>query len=193
MTTFVATAFFFLACLPTALLDFAIPKWKADKNVHIEDAYKWLFQATRGGEHAAPDRDSAKQWLDGEWSSLSSEPKEDLFEPLCKDGSIGRLNLRPFKAVEGTKDDLLDAFLNSAKNFDGSEASFRKAWQLLGKRLEKKPIGSITYAQWQKLDDEAKATNYPAVHHSRDYDEAEHPAYRVITKLEFAKLWAKLP
>jgi len=43
-----------LSCLPSALIDFALPKWKADKNVRIEDAYKWTFQATRGGEHAVP-------------------------------------------------------------------------------------------------------------------------------------------
>ncbi|MGQ0540786.1 MAG: hypothetical protein ACT4O9_02905 [Blastocatellia bacterium] len=51
----------FLACSPTALLDFAVPHWKADSKMEMQDAYKWLHQATRGGEHAAPDADSARK------------------------------------------------------------------------------------------------------------------------------------
>ena len=87
-----------LACTPTALLDFAIPKWKTDEAVRIEDTYKWLYQATRGGEHAAPDREGAKQWLDGEWSSLAAKQKvENLWEPLSPGGDIGRVNMRAFK------------------------------------------------------------------------------------------------
>ena len=35
------TAILLFTCTPTALLDFAIPKWKADENIRIEDAYKW--------------------------------------------------------------------------------------------------------------------------------------------------------
>src|SRR3982751_389691 len=94
-----------LACLPSALLDFAIPKWKADKSVHIEDAYKWLYQATRGGEHAVPDEDSARKWLDGEWQFLGNPLKDEPdWEPLCPGSEIGRLNLRPFKAGGGKED-----------------------------------------------------------------------------------------
>lgn len=52
------TAVLVLACTPTALLDFAMPK---DKSVRIEVAYKWIHQATRGGEHAAPDREAPRR------------------------------------------------------------------------------------------------------------------------------------
>src|SRR5258706_1315571 len=91
--------------LPSALTDFALPKWKADPNVRIEDAYKWTYQATRGGEHAVPDTESASKWLDGEWQMLG-DPRahEPIWEPLCSGGEIGRLNLRPFRAPAGTSD-----------------------------------------------------------------------------------------
>src|SRR5436190_6915250 len=127
-----------LACLPSALLDFAIPKWKADKAVRAEDAYKWLYQATRGGEHAVPDEDSARKWLDGEWTTLGSPFKnEPSWEPLCPGGDVGRLNLRPFKQAAGKEDDLLAAFLASSREYRPDPADFIKAWNELGVRLQK--------------------------------------------------------
>ena len=176
-----------LSCLPSALIDFALPKWKADKNVQIEDAYKWTFQATRGGEHAVPDTQSARKWMMGEWESLSAKT-EPIWEPLCKGDDIGRLNLRPFKARGGKPDDLLDAFLASSREYRSDGKNFATAWNELGKRLKKRSSGNLKYSDWLDLDTEMKAKNYPAVHHSKTYDEAVQPAYRIVTKAEMRKL-----
>jgi hypothetical protein len=176
-------------CAPTALLDFAVPKWKADKNVHIEDAYKYLYQATRGGEHAAPDRESAKKWLDSEWGNLGPTPKDDpTWEPLCPGSEIGRLNLRPFKAGGGKADDLLDAFFASAREYKTEPSTFAAAWAELGERLKKGRIGELDHAAWKKLDEEMKRKKYPAIHHSADYNKANRPAYRILIALEAQRL-----
>jgi len=179
-----------IVCAPTALLlDFAIPKWKADKNVRIEDAYKWTYQATRGGEHAVPDTESARKWLDREWSELGkSTANEAVWEPLCSGDEIGRLNLRPFKVKGGKADDLLEAFLASSREYKGEEKSFTAAWIELGKRLKKKPAGKLNHKEWSRLDAEMKAKNYPAIHHSETYQKGNHPAYRILTKGEMQKL-----
>lgn len=172
-----------LVCTPTALLDFAIPKWKADKNVRIDDAYKHLYQATRGGEHAAPNREAAKVWLEREWVSLGVQPKgESEWVPLCPGSEIGRLNLRPFKAGGGKPDDLLEAFLASANEYRSEPKAFTDAWAQLGKRLAKaRDIGNLTHNEWLRLDAEMKKRDYPAIHHSESYNEANRPAYRIIT------------
>ena len=184
---------FLLSCLPTALIDFALPKWKADKNVRIDDAYKWTFQATRGGEHAVPDTDLARKWLDNEWSSMGTVANDiAVWEPLCPGGEIGRLNLRPFKTKGGAPDDLLDAFLASSREYRSDGANFIAAWNELGKRLKKKTYGTLNYKNWSKLDAEMKAKNYPAVHHSEAYNNAEQPAYRILTAAEYKKLLANL-
>lgn len=184
---------FFLACTPTALLDFAIPKWKADDAVRIEDTYKWLYQATRGGEHAAPDRDGARKWLDGEWSTLGEAQKGELLaDPLCPGGEIVRVNLRKFKAAGGTEDDILDAFLASALEYRSTANEFTAAWFELGKRLKKKGFGQVTRTAWVTLDSQMKEKNYPAVHHSDDYNDLRKPAYRIVTKAEAGKLLVKL-
>ena len=184
---------FLLSCLPTALIDFALPKWKADKSVRIDDAYKWTFQATRGGEHAVPDTASARKWLDKEWSSMGPAAKKNaVWEPLCPGGEIGRLNLRPFKTRGGEPDDLLDAFIASSREYRSDGANFIAAWNELGKRLKKKSHGTLNYKAWSQFDTEMKAKNYPAVHHSDTYNSAEHPAYRILTAAEYKKLLATL-
>lgn len=179
----------FLSCLPSALIDFALPKWKADKNVRIEDAYKWTYQATRGGEHAVPDTESARKWLDGEWASLSA-PKsgEPVWEPLCNGGDIGRLNLRPFRNNGGKSGDLLEAFLTSSREYRVDGANFIAAWNELGTRLNKKPVGHLDRKSWAKLDAEMKAKAYPAIHHSATYEKSVAPAYRILTLSQMQKL-----
>ncbi len=182
-------AFLVIACMPSALLDFAIPKWKADKNVRIEDAYKWTYQATRGGEHAVPDEEMARQWLDQEWQTLGEPFKDEAeWEPLCPGGEVGRLNLRPFKHEGGKEDDLVAAFLASSREYRPDPADFVQAWTELGTRLKKHPFGKLTYASWQKLDREMKAKNYPAIHHSSAYETTRKPAYRVLTRTEMELL-----
>jgi len=182
------SAVLLLSCLPAALLDFAMPIWKADKKLQIEDAYKWTYQATRGGEHAAPDRGTAMKWLGAEWDSLTPElPGEDVWQPLCPDGSIGRLNLRPFRAAAGGRDALLNAFLDSARLFKSEPKSFISAWSEFGKRLKREPTWRITYQDWQRLDAQMKSKNYPAIHHSDAYNRALRPAYRILLKSEANK------
>lgn len=178
----ILAATFFLACLPTALLDFVSPIWKNDPHLRIDDAYKWIHQATRGGEHAVPDREMAKQWLDKEWQAMSDEPKhEHEFVPLCPDSEIGRFNLRPFKARGGRADELLDAFLFSARDYRSEPKAFTDAWAELGKRLKQKGFGKVTYKEWLRLDREMKKKGYPAIHHSDHYNKTYRPAYRIVT------------
>lgn len=168
--------------MPTALLDFAIPKWNTEEAFAIADAYKHLFQATMGGEHAAPERDIALARLEKEWSEMGNTPAgENEWEPLCPGGEIGRVNLRPFKRSGGKQVDLIDAFLASSREFRPDKDKFLAAWTELGSRLEKGKIGKLDQKAWRKFDAEMKERGYPAVSHSVEYRRAKRPAYRVIT------------
>lgn len=183
--------FFLLTCLPTTLIDFALPQWKADKNVRIEDAYKWMYQATRGGEHAVPDPESASEWLENEWQTLGdAQPDEPLWEPLCPGNEIGRLNLRRFREQGGQRDGLLKAFLASSREYKSDGSNFIAAWMELGKRLKKRTAGKLEYKAWLKLDAQMKVKKYPAIHHSEPFETANSPAYRILTKAEMEKLLA---
>jgi hypothetical protein len=183
---------FILTCLPSALIDFALPVWKQQPVMQMEDAYKWIYQATRGGEHAAPDKQMAGDWLDKEWKALARpDGGEPLWQPLCRDGSIGRLNLRPYKNGGGNPDDLVDAFVAGANGFKGSETDFLTAWNELGNRLKKRSAGGLDHKKWKALDAEMKKQDYPAIHHSEKYSEAFHPAYRILPAAQMKKLLEK--
>lgn len=185
--------FFILICLPSALLNFALPQWKGDPNFRIEDAYKWSYQATRGGEHAVPNEETARKYLGEEWQTLGAPAADEvLWQPLCADGSIGRLNLRPFRAQGGDQADLAAAFVKSSEDFTGDAADFLAVWRELGRRLKKKKQGELNYHDWKKLNAEMRKQNYPAIHHSKIYENAEHPAYRILTKAEADKIISNL-
>ncbi len=185
----ILAAAFFLTCLPTALLDFAIPVWKNTPEMRIEDAYKWTYQATRGGEHATPSREIAAKWLDDEWASMGEATKlEREWVPLCPANEIGRLNMRTFKSRGGDVDDLLDAFLASARSYRAEPKAFTDAWAELGVRLKKQGFGKITHKEWRRLDAEMKKKGYPAIHHSEHYKKVNRPAYRLITSAEVQRL-----
>mgnify|MGYP000250483485 CR=1 FL=1 len=168
-------------CSPTALIDFALPKWEADPSVRIEDAYKWIFQATRGGEHMAPSRERATKALEIEWSDSEPADGEAIWEPLCPCENIGRLNIRPFGARGGRSGDLVEAFLASCRSFSAHPDALLSAWNELGNRLEGKPSGRLDHDNWSSLDASLKAKNYPAIHHSMDYRTARRPSYRILT------------
>jgi hypothetical protein len=190
------TLAFFLYFSPPANpdADAFVAQAGADPEMRIEDAYKWLFHATRGGEHAVASEIAARQWLDREWATLGPpRPNEPLWTPLAADGRIGRLNLRPYRALGGSPDDLHAAFVEGARTFDESPAAFRAAWQALGRELSRNPRNHLTRAEWKRLDRAMRAKNYPAIHHSAAYGAARNPAYRVLPAALAEPLLDSLP
>ncbi len=174
---------FLVSCslAPDPDAEFFLARAAADPDLRIEDAYKFLFHATRGGEHAVDNEAAARLWLDREWAALGPpRPGEPLWEPLAADGRLGRLHLRPYRARGGNPADLHAAFVAGARAYDADPARFRKSWQALGRELQKQPVGHLTRAEWKRLDRARRAQRYPAIHHSPEYERARRPAYRVL-------------
>lgn len=166
---------------PAALLETAESAWRRTPEMRIEDAYKWLYQATRGGEHAVVGEAGPRAWLLREWATLSapgrSEPEVEVLG-----GQVARVNLRPYRARGGDPEMLLAVFVASAERFERSPAGFATAWRALGERLERRGIGKIRHSDWRQLDDQARVGGYPAIHHSEPYRRAYAPAYRVVLR-----------
>ena len=170
---------FFSAPDPDAA--FFLAQAGADPEIRIADAYKWLFHATRGGEHAVANEFAVRKWLETEWAALGPpQPDEPLWVPLAADGRVGRLNLRPYRAQGGSIEALHAAFIRGAESFAADSARFRNAWRALGRELKKQPCGHLTAAEWRRFDRELRARDYPACHHSPGYERARAPAYRVL-------------
>jgi len=176
------------ALLALSLLDYSIGQWKLMPEMRAEDAYKWLFHATLGGEHAVLDEDGPRRWLDREWTSLgppmANEPEVVRLDPS---GRLLRVNLRPFKRHGGDKEMLLAIFVASAQSFLADKREFVREWKSLGCRLRVHSIGKIRFEDWQGLDRETAPAGYPAIDHSAPYEKTYSPAYRVI----LGSLWTK--
>ena len=173
---------------------FARFAWKAlqdEPAAGVAEVYKWLFQAARGGEHAAPSEDAARKWLEAEWATLGPPlPGEPLVVRLRPDGAVVRLNLRPFKASGGDPDALLRAFLASAREFHADPGLFVAAWRAFGGELEGGSAGGIDGSAFAELDRVSESEGWPARHHGPAYAAARKPAYRVLTGEEAARLAA---
>ena len=168
------------------LVEFAIAQWRREPAMRIEDGYKWLFHATQGGDHAVPDDSGPRRWLKREWSGLTSpRPNEPEVVPLDPKRRVIRLNLRPYRKRGGDSEMLLAVFVASARQFRPEREDFASAWRFLGQRLRREQIGHLTYPEWWRLDRESRRIGYPAIHHSREYEAAAKPAYRVI----LGELW----
>ena len=150
-----------------------------------QDVYKLAHQAALGSEHAVTDRAHARAWLERELALLTPAPAglpaEPLIDPISADGAIIRVHLRPLARLELPPEILLDAFLRTASEFQGSRQTLQEYLQ---------------YATWLKSEDglgfpagqlsgffmEMARNDFPAVHHSKEYARVYHPAYRVIAR-----------
>ncbi|NCD22567.1 MAG: hypothetical protein EOL90_06480 [Spartobacteria bacterium] len=177
------------ATAPNPDAAFFLAQARGEPEVRMADAYKWLVHATRGGEHAVENETAVRLWLDREWQTLGPpQPGEALWTSLTADGRIGRLNLRPYRARGGSIEALHAAFLAGAQAFDADPARFRRAWRALGRALEKQSVGHLTAAEWHRFDRKMRGLNYPACHHSPEYEQARAPAYRVLPREQAQRL-----
>lgn len=146
--------------------------------MQIQDVYKLLHQAAFGSEHAIPDAERARKWLEREIAEMGAGVEDVAIEPLYPDGKIVRVHLRPFLAQGGDTEILLSAFLRTADDFVGSTERFEDYWEMATQRAH------FSAYDMNSFITPLREQEYPAVHHSAIYRETYRPAYRVVlTKL----------
>lgn len=163
--------------LAAMMVQFAETRWAQTPGMTVQDQYKWLFHATRGGEHALNQPERAQAWLTREWAGLdlSFMPHEDELEPLDPWGRLARWNLRPARRGGTEEAAVWEKFYASAKQVRSTTEDFRLVWSLFGQTLS----GNAAH-EWTRLDNETSAKGYPALHHSPQYERLYRPAYRVV-------------
>jgi hypothetical protein len=149
--------------------------------MQVEDAYKLVHQASLGSEHAVSDVARAREWLTHELAHLGEGPAEPILDPISADDRILRVHLRPYVANGGDPVRLLDAFVRTANDFQGSTDQLRIYWACVERMAS---AGHLPFSQAlvREYAVRMEALNYPAVHHSDAYRAAYRPAYRVIAR-----------
>jgi hypothetical protein len=149
--------------------------------MQIEDLYKLVYQATLGNEHLMTDSVMVHNYLIQELESVQADSNEPLLEEISPDGTVVRLNLRPFKARNGDHRVLFQAMMQTARMFQKSPERLDRYW---GDLEQMAAAGAIPFdaTAAQSFFREMREKEYPAVHHSDAYAEKYSPAYRVVLK-----------
>lgn len=157
------------------------------KNFAVQDAYKLIYQGILGVAHIMENPEHAKQYLEKEYASVDSSNNEPLIENISISGEIVRINLRPYKYSGGSVEQLFEAMILSVKETNGSKDDFLILWEKFKQAVFDGRL-KFDKQELEVFDKKVKAANYPAVHHSPKYREANKPAYRVVKKSIAMKL-----
>ncbi|KAF0149947.1 MAG: hypothetical protein FD143_2671 [Ignavibacteria bacterium] len=152
--------------------------------MEARDLYKFLHQAAMGSEHAVKDTNAVKAWLKNEIAGLDTSITDDLIEQLSPDGSLVRINLRPFLKSGENPEHLLRAFISTANNYRGNKDTLVKYLTTAKELIKRKEIPVDEYIFFT-LVNELEKSGYPAIHHSTAYAISYKPAYRVVSKKYF--------
>lgn len=154
---------------------------RSKKNFAIQDAYKLIYQSVFGIRHILDNSELAKQYLEQEFEAVNAEKSEKIIENISVSGEIVRLNLRPYKYRNGDVDRLFQAMLRSAEFIAGSKEKFLSLWSEFKNAVLN---GELTFDkdELKIFDANANIEDYPAIHHSSSYREANQPAYRILSR-----------
>jgi hypothetical protein len=147
--------------------------------VEIQDLYKFAFQAAMGNEHIMADTAMVRSYLQEEWNTTDTSSMQPLAEYLSSDSSIVRINLRPYKQRGGNIEKLVAAMIQTAKEIQPS-VLLLKIYLGTIITLADDAIIPFEVKDVKIYFQEMEKKNFPAVHHSKRYEEFYHPAYRVI-------------
>ena len=150
----------------------------------LQDVYKSFYQEYFGPGHMISDTASVRRYLLYELSEMNGAATPYYYEPTGSQGAYVRVYLSA--AADGliTSEQLLEAFIESANSWQKPDAEWSDKWQAIVKVMEENGMKMDDFDTDIPLLNEA-ARNSQAVHHSRRYNEAYHPHYRIVERRIF--------
>ena len=149
----------------------------------LQDIYKSFYQEHFGPGHIISDTASARRYLMRELSEMG-ETQSPYFEPTGSQGDYVRVYLSAIADSLITAEQLLDAFVRSANLWQEPTVSWMEKWEAIISIIQANKIELEGFETDLPLLTEA-AQNNQAVHHSRRYNEAYHPHYRIVERSIF--------
>ena len=146
----------------------------------LQDIYKSFYQEHFGPGHIISDTATARRYLMRELSEMS-ETQSHYFEPTGSQGDYVRVYLSAVADSLITAERLLDAFIRSANLWQEPAASWLDKWEAIVSIIQTNKMEIGNFETDLPLLTEA-ARNSQAVHHSRRYNEAYHPHYRIVER-----------
>ena len=151
------------------------PRWQLD------DVYKLVHQGALGSEHAVSDEAHARSWLVREVAEMRPGPDEPLVDPISPDGAIVRVHLRPYARLGLDVEQLLQAFLRTAREFRGSPREVERGLIEVARLAREGPL-AFHEADILGILSRTRAGGFPALRHSAVFRAEYRPAYRVVAR-----------
>ena len=149
----------------------------------LQDIYKSFYQEHFGPGHIISDTASVRRYLMRELSEMS-ETQSPYFEPTGSQGDYVRVYLSAVADSLITAEQLLDAFVRSANLWQEPTVNWMEKWEAIVSIIQANKMEVQGFEAGLPLLTEA-ARNNQAVHHSRHYNEAYHPHYRIVERSIF--------
>ena len=155
------------------------------------DWYKLLYQGVFGVGHILGESSYHKLVEEAGRVRDLGPQGEPLLEMVSTDGSIVRVNLRPYVHTGGTLEALHEA-MQASSDLVGEPLRFIRLWRRF-KRLAGGLGLALDEAEVCELDDMLAERGPVPTHHTPEYREAYYPAYRVVNILELERVLGRSP
>ena len=153
----------------------------------LQDVYKAFYQEHFGPEHMIADTAAVRSYLDYELSAMGDERGSLYYEPIGLNGDYVRVYLKAVKDRIITADELLQAFIDSANGQREQQVEWSVLWQAIIDVIKEMNISVANFDEDMPVLRQASERNQ-AVHHSRAYNDAYHPHYRIVDRHIFELL-----
>lgn len=151
----------------------------------MQDIYKLLFQGVFGVGHIMGEDAHRRLLEEAGRVDILDHLWEPLLEPVSVDGETVRVNLRPYLRQGGSLEDLYEAMRESS-TVKGDPEEFMSLWRLFKEIAGEEQLG-MDKKTIDEYDEELKTRGPEPRHHSAEYREAYHPAYRIVRRCLFEK------
>lgn len=141
--------------------------------LELQDVMKFLFQSSFGCEHLVSNKESVKHYIEEE----IKDNKDSLASYENLDGDFVRLHLN----YGLHPDTLASLFTLSAIPQENGTKCLEEKLNILLDMIQNKEL-PFDYLQSKQALYDWKEKGYPAIHHSKTFNETYHPAYRLIHK-----------
>lgn len=144
------------------------------------DFYKLLYQGVFGVGHILGEGARGRLQKEAASIDLADHPDEPLIEAVSADGSMVRVNLRPYMRRSLSLDRLYEAMEETAKD-QGVPEKFLHAWSVFH-GLAISLTFEVDRGELDSLHHELQEKGPRPHHHSEPYRVAYYPAYRVVNR-----------
>ncbi len=157
----------------------------ARPEMRARDAYKLLYQGVFGVGHIMGP--GAWDYLQKEAAGVdvNDQPGDPLMESVSLDGSVIRVNLRPYIREGCPINHLMEAMRNS--EITGDPAQFVELWDAFAELVWSGQL-NFEHDEVDALNKDLDKSAPQPQHHTTQYREAYHPAYRVVRRRELLKI-----